>query len=142
MNPLWLLAVDGSLPALRAVDQVVREAARDAIAPAILLVNVQALLPADVTRFVSNAVVQDYHREAGDRALADARSRLEAAGLTYAQHLLLGEPAPTMVDFAKAQHCTLIVIGARGLGSVAGALLGSVTTKVIHLTDLPVLVVK
>lgn len=41
MNALWLIAVDGSLPALRAVDHVLREAARDTIAPAIMLINVQ-----------------------------------------------------------------------------------------------------
>lgn len=142
MNPLWLLAVDGSPAALRAVDHALREAARNVIAPTILLVNVQTLLPADVTRFVNHAVVEDYHREAGERAMADARSRLQAAGLTCAPHLLLGDPAPTIVDFAREQHASLIVVGARGLGSVAGALLGSVTTKIIHLTDLPVLVVK
>jgi nucleotide-binding universal stress UspA family protein len=33
-------------------------------------------------------------------------------------------------------------MGSRGLGSVAGILLGSVTTRVIHLTELPVLVIK
>ncbi|KFB66261.1 universal stress protein [Candidatus Accumulibacter vicinus] len=142
MNALWLIPVDGSPPALRAVDHVLREAARDAIAPAIMLVNVQAPLPSDVTRFVNYSVVQDYHREAGEAALAGARLRLETGGLAYSQHVLVGEPAPTIVNFAREQHCTLIVIGARGLGSVASALLGSVTSKVIHLTELPVLVVK
>ena len=104
--------------------------------------NVQAPLPSDVTRFVNYSVVQDYHREAGEAALAGARLRLETGGLAYSQHVLVGEPAPTIVNFAREQHCTLIVIGARGLGSVASALLGSVTSKVIHLTELPVLVVK
>jgi nucleotide-binding universal stress UspA family protein len=33
-------------------------------------------------------------------------------------------------------------MGTRGLGHVAGMLLGSVTTKVIHLTEVPVLLVK
>jgi nucleotide-binding universal stress UspA family protein len=33
-------------------------------------------------------------------------------------------------------------MGARGLGSVAGLLLGSVATKVVKLSTMPVLVVK
>jgi nucleotide-binding universal stress UspA family protein len=33
-------------------------------------------------------------------------------------------------------------MGARGLGTVTGVLLGSVTQRVVHLTDLPVVVVK
>ncbi|HPU78744.1 universal stress protein [Accumulibacter sp.] len=142
MKPLWLLPVDGSPPALRAVDHVVREVARNVTAPAILLVNVQPPLPSDVARFVDSGVLQDYHREAASNSLAVARARLDTAGLAYAPHILIGDPAPTIVDFARDQRCTLIVIGARGLGSVAGVLLGSVTNRVIHLTDLPVLVVK
>lgn len=142
MKPCWLVAVDGSLPALRAVDHVVHEAAGAGPPPTILLVNAQTPLPSDVARFVSSTVLQDYHREAGDGALASARQKLAAAGITCSPHILLGEPATTIVDFAREQHCTLIIVGARGLGSLAGALLGSVTTRVIHLTDLPVLVVK
>lgn len=142
MKARWLVPVDGSPPALRAVEHVVREAVRNAIAPEIILLNVQTPLPSDVSRFVSGSVLQEYHRETGDDALAGARARLEAAGLSYSPHALLGEPASTIVDFAREQQCTLIIIGARGLGSVAGVLLGSVTNRVIHLTDLPVLVVK
>ena len=142
MSPLWLVPVDGSLHALRAVDHVVREAGGDALAPAIILVNVQAPLPSDVTRFIDGSVVQDYHREAGEAALASARVRLAAAGLACSEHILIGETAQTIVDFAREQHCTLIIMAARGLGSVAGVLLGSVTHRVVHLTDLPVLVVK
>ncbi len=142
MNPRWLVPVDGSQVALRAVDHVVREAGVHTITPEIMLVNVQPRLPSDISRFVNSTVVQEYHRETGDAALASACGRLELAGLAYARHILLGEPAPTIVDFAKEHHCTLIVIGARGLGSVAGLVLGSVTKRVIQLTDLPVLVVK
>lgn len=142
MSALWLVPVDGSPHALRAVEYVVREAARDAVAPVIMLLNVQAPLPSDVTRFVDSTVVHDYHRDSGEVALASARAKLEAAGLACSAHILVGETAQTIVDFASRQHCTQIVMGARGLGSVAGVLLGSVTNRVVHLTDLPVLVVK
>jgi nucleotide-binding universal stress UspA family protein len=36
----------------------------------------------------------------------------------------------------------MVVMGTRGLGAVTGMLLGSVATKVIHLSDVPVLLVK
>ena len=142
MKPLWLLPVDGSLPALRAVDHVVHEAVTDAMPFEVVLVNVQPPLPSDITRFINSTVVEDYHRESGDAALAKARARLEAAGVAYSPHILIGEAAPTIVNCATEHGCALIVIGARGLGTVTGLVLGSVTRRVVHLTDLPVVVVK
>lgn len=52
-----------------------------------------------------------------------------------------GHPSRTIVDFAKEHEADLIVIGARGLGSVENFLLGSVSHKVTGLSKLPVLVV-
>ncbi|WP_300332217.1 universal stress protein [Accumulibacter sp.] len=142
MSAVWLVPVDGSPAAVHAVEHVIRHAVEDAVRPQIHLVNVQAPLPADVTRFIDDGVVQDYHREAGDAALRIARARLEAAGLIYSSHVLVGETAPSIAEYARRHACTLIVMGARGLGALAGVLLGSVTVRVIHLTDLPVMVVK
>jgi nucleotide-binding universal stress UspA family protein len=142
MAPSWLLPVDGSEAALRAVDHVVHEAVSDASLLEVVLINVQPPLPADITRFVSRSSVQDYHREAAEAALASARAKLEAAGIAYSQHILIGETAPAIADFAREHGCQLIVMGARGLGTVAGVLLGSTTQRVVHLTDLPVVIVK
>jgi nucleotide-binding universal stress UspA family protein len=138
----WLLPVDGSAPSLRAVEHVVQQAPSCTVPPNISLVNVQAALPSDVTRFVSKDNVEDYHRESGETALAEAGTRLEAAGHAYSKHIMIGEAAHAIADYAREHGCTLIVMGSRGLGSVAGILLGSVTTRVIHLTELPVLVIK
>ncbi|MDP2680239.1 MAG: universal stress protein, partial [Rhodoferax sp.] len=71
-----------------------------------------------------------------------ARQKLDAAGLAYSSHIMMGETAPTLVEFATDKTCSLIVMGARGLGNVAGLLLGSVATKVVKLSTLPVLLVK
>ncbi len=142
MNPTWLVPVDGSTHALRAIEHVIKEAANRHVSPNILLLNVQAPLPSDVVRFVDSSVVQEYHHEAGAAALTTAHQRVQAAGLSCTQHVLVGETAHAIVEFAREKHCDLIVIGARGLGSVAGLLLGSVTSRVVHLSELPVLVVK
>ncbi|MEF8723265.1 MAG: universal stress protein [Candidatus Accumulibacter delftensis] len=142
MKAHWLLPVDGSAPSLRAVEHVVQQAPSCTVPPTISLVNVQAALPSDVTRFVSKNNVEDYHRESGETALAEASTRLAAAGLAYSKHILIGEAAHAIADYATEHGGTLIVMGSRGLGSVAGILLGSVTTRVIHLTELPVLVIK
>ena len=96
----------------------------------------------DITRFIDEKVVEDFHREAGDAALAQARQKLDAAGLAYSSHIMMGETAPTIVEFAKDKACSLIVMGAHGFGSAVGLFMGSVTVKVVHLSTVPVLLVK
>ena len=52
-----------------------------------------------------------------------------------------GQPARTIVGFAADHDYDLIVIGSRGLGSIEGYLLGSVSHMVTGLATCPVLVV-
>ena len=52
-----------------------------------------------------------------------------------------GPTARTIVKFSEEHDNDLIVIGSRGLGSIEGYLLGSVSHKVTGLSDRPVLVV-
>ncbi len=142
MNTPWLIAIDGSEPSLKAVDHAIHEAANCLTKPQIFLLNVQAPLSSDITRFIEGKVVEDFHIEAGDAALATAKAKLSAAGLAYSAHILVGEAAPSIVDFAKDKSCSKIIMGARGLGSVIGLLMGSVATKVLHLSPVPVLLIK
>lgn len=142
MNTPWLIAIDGSEPSLKAVDYVIGEAACRATQPQVFLINVQAPLSSNVTRFIDGKVVDEYHQEAGDAALAAAKQKLAAADLAYSAHILIGEAAPTIVDFAKDKGCSLIIMGAHGFGSVLGLFMGSVTVKVVHLSHIPVLLIK
>lgn len=52
-----------------------------------------------------------------------------------------GQPARSIVAFAKEHDQDLIVIGSRGMGSVEDYLLGSVSHKVTGLAKCPVMVV-
>jgi Universal stress protein family len=54
---------------------------------------------------------------------------------------LEGDAAEQIVELARARDAAMIVVGSRGHGAVAGALLGSVSSPVIHRSDRPVLVV-
>lgn len=62
--------------------------------------------------------------------------------MKYVFHIGVGDAADTIVKYAQEKGCSQIVMGSRGLGAVSGLILGSVATKVIHLTDIPVLLVK
>jgi nucleotide-binding universal stress UspA family protein len=56
--------------------------------------------------------------------------------------VLEGSPAEAVVAMAATRQSDLIVIGSRGLGRLAGALLGSTSQKVISHAPCPVLVVR
>lgn len=62
--------------------------------------------------------------------------------LEVEEHLVEGPDAEAIVKAAKAHAADLIVIGSRGLGLVAGALLGSVSRRVCRQAPCSVLVVR
>lgn len=56
--------------------------------------------------------------------------------------VLEGEPADAVLGFAEAREADLVVVGSRGLGRVAGTLLGSVSREIVRRSDRPVLIAK
>ena len=56
--------------------------------------------------------------------------------------ILEGPPAEAILDVADTRKSDLIVMGSRGLGRLAGALLGSQSQKVVRHATCPVLIVR
>jgi len=56
--------------------------------------------------------------------------------------ILEGPPAEALLDVANTRKNDLIVMGSRGLGRLAGALLGSQSQKVMRHAACPVLIVR
>lgn len=138
----FLVAVDGSETSGRMIDHLLKKNAWYKEPIEVHLLNVQHPLHGDVTTFVDKEQIQQYHHDEGIKALADARAKLDAAGVRYVFHIGVGEPAQVIAHYARERQCDQIVMGSHGLGPVTSLVLGSVTTKVMHLTDLPVLIVK
>ena len=80
--------------------------------------------------------------EHGAAALANAKKLLDRAGLDYEAHVLIGDPAEKVAQFAKRNRFDKIIIGTHGRGSMTGLLMGSVASKVPHLATVPVTLVK
>jgi len=139
-----LLPVDGSQPSLRAVEHVIknREWYKDVLE--LHLLNVQHHMPYGhrVSSVIGHDKINEYHREEGMAALKPAMAKLDAAGLKYQYHIGVGDAAETIAEYAREKGCDRIYMGTRGMGSVSNVLLGSVATKVIALSDVPVLLVK
>ncbi len=138
-----LVPVDGSDNALRAVEYVVAQSALLKAPPSIHLVNVQlALVGVNVKIFIAKDDLNDYYRDEGRAALARACERLDAAGVTYQQHIGVGDPGEVIAQYLTSTACDHVVMGRRGLGSMTELMLGSVTNKVIHLAKVPVVLVR
>ncbi len=137
-----LVPVDGSETSNRAVDHLLKKLGWYKEPIELHLLNVQHALSGDVAAFVDYEQLKKYHQEEGLKALSSVRAKLDAAKVPYVFHIGVGDPAPVIVQYAQEKHCDQIFIGSRGLGSIAGMLLGSVTIKVIHLSEVPVLLMK
>ena len=138
-----LIPVDGSDNALRAVRHIVDHRSQFCEPIEVHLLNVQSpIASGSVKMFISRQQLNDYHRDEGMAALKEARAFVDRAGLPFHHHIGVGEIAPTIADYAKEKNCQQIVMGTHGRGGLAGMLLGSVATKVIHLAEMPVLLVK
>jgi nucleotide-binding universal stress UspA family protein len=142
MTQKWLLPIDGSDTSLNAARWVVGNAKALREAPELHLINVQAVLPSDIGRFINADTIKEFHLENGMKALAAARDELAAAGLTATLHVLIGDPATGITEFAASHGCSQIVIGTRGHSGLTGTLLGSVAMKLVHLATVPVLLVR
>lgn len=141
--PRILVAVDGSETSGRVIDLLVKTRASCKETVEVHLLNVQMpIAGVNVKMFISNESLNEYYREEGAAALKRARERLDAAGVAYIHHIGVGDPAEVIVEYAKAKGCDQIMMGSRGLGSVGGLVLGSIATKVLYLTTVPVTLVK
>ena len=141
-RPRWLLAIDGSEHCMRAVEWVISNVSRSKVVAEIHLINAQRPLPGHAAAHVSQEQLQQHHQEEGAKALAEAHARLDAAGIRYRSQVSVGDEAEVISDYARDNGCDLVLMGTRGLSSVANLMLGSVATRVIQLSPAPVLLVK
>jgi len=95
-----------------------------------------------VLAHVGKETLHAYYLEESQMLLQEAQRRLDAAGRFHTTHIHVGQPAEVITRLAGELACDLIVMGTHGLGALAGALTGSVASRVLHLASCPVLLVK
>jgi nucleotide-binding universal stress UspA family protein len=136
-----LVAVDGSNHVERVLDCVI-DLVRGHAPLEIILLNAQPKPEEWQTHGMAKEGIEQHLHELGQRALLPAGDKLKRAAIAFEQRVELGEPAETIVRVAGEEGCDMIIMGTRGLGSLAGLLLGSVANKVLHLTSVPLTLVK
>ena len=137
-----LLAVDGSPMSTRAAKHAARVAAQLATPAQLVLFNADPPMMQAVAVKIGLEATRRIHAENGQHAIRAARTALKRAHVQFSERLAVGDPAGAIIKAAKAERCDLIVMGTHGQGALQRLLLGSVASKVIAQTDIPVTVVR
>jgi len=137
-----LVPVDGSATSLEAVHQALRMI-QDGLRASLVLANVQE--PATLYEMLlahDPEVIEKVSAEAGLHLLEPAQALAAEAGVEHEIEVARGDPAHTLIDIHENFGCDMVVMGARGLGTLRSAMLGSVSHEVLHAAPVPVLIVK
>jgi nucleotide-binding universal stress UspA family protein len=136
-----LIATDGS-PASQEAVRFGVELAEEQGAVAVFVHVVPALDIIPGGGFGANAKVPREVLEDDWTPLKDAAAVASERGIWSRTVLLQGDAAGKIVKHADEIGADLIVVGSRGHGAVASALLGSVSRAVLHKARRPVLIVR
>jgi len=139
-----LVGTDGSDSSYRAVDRAA-EIARDATARLVIVCAYEPATPREVAAaedvlgdeafsVVGSAPAEETLRTAADRAAARGAGKIERVAVA-------GEPVKSLVSALEEHQADLIVVGNRGLNTLAGRLLGSVPAAVSRRSPCDVLIV-
>jgi len=139
-----LLATDGSECAVRAARKLVEMMPCFKEVPEVHLINVREplLLRGVYLTAVTRDVVQRSYEEEGELALTTSAKVLDDAKVQYTAEVLVGDVPQTIAQHAVRAGCAMIFMGTRGLTAISNLVLGSVATKLLHLADVPVVLVR
>ena len=139
-----LVGTDGSDSSYRAVDRAA-EIARDTTARLVIVCAYEPATPAEVAAagdmlkdeafsVAGSAPAEETLRTAAERAAARGAGKIERVAVA-------GEPVKSLVSALEEHQADLLVVGNRGLNTLAGRLLGSVPAAVSRRSPCDVLIV-
>jgi nucleotide-binding universal stress UspA family protein len=135
-----LLAVDGSEHALHATRKAA-ELARLTKPVEFRIVVAYDPIPLYLGEPNMQLVITNRKGEA-EEVLNAAMKEVGTVPCEIHTELLEGDPASAILEVAKVRNSDVIVMGSRGLGRLAGLLLGSTSQKVVSHAPCPVLIVR
>jgi nucleotide-binding universal stress UspA family protein len=133
-----VLAYDGSEYSQRALQRA--KAIAERFEATLWLVHVFRN-PSDLLGYTDYEKLFAKRKSAAQAVLDDARQQLGRTTFTIQEKLQDGLETESILKVAENCKADLIVMGTRGLGTVKGLLVGSVSRKVIHYAECPVMVV-
>lgn len=137
-----VVGTDGSETSLRAVERAAT-LARDADAT---LVIACAFIPAKPDPAAQDALGDEAYQVVGSAPADDTVSRardlaIKAGATRIETEAVQGKPSDTLQKIVKSRDADLLVVGNRGLNTLAGRIIGSVPLDIVRHTPIDVLVV-
>lgn len=141
-----VVGTDGSDSSYLAVDRAARIAA-DSGATLVVACAYHPARPDDVTKardqlgddvayqVVGSTPAEDSVRTATERARKAGAAKIDTV-------VVDGEPVPTLSKVVSERDADLLVVGNRGLNTLAGRILGSVPSEAARKSDVDVLIVR
>ena len=138
-----IVATDGSAHSLAALEAFVSRLAWFKSPPEVELVTVHPAIPyGRAAAWAGKETVEKYYAEESDAALKPATDLLKTRGVAFRTAKLVGDASEQIVKHAQSAGCDLIVMGTHGQTAMANLVMGSVTTKVIAASTVPVMLLK
>ena len=132
-----LVPMDGSKNSFRGLDTAIflaRQCGATITGLFVVPIYPKSFMPITYAKEYITKTVKDF--------MEDAKKRSAQNGIVFVGKTIIGRESSEIIDFAAKNKFDIIVIGARGLGSVKEAFLGSVSHAVVHKSKIPVLIVK
>ncbi|HEX8011507.1 MAG TPA: universal stress protein [Casimicrobiaceae bacterium] len=138
-----LLPVDGSASAARATQKLIETLGWYREQPKVDLLAVHLPVPRfpNMGLVVSEEMLERYYAEECEAMLAPSKKALDAAGVQYTAHTLVGAIGESIIEQAKRSGSNMIYMGTRGMTALSNMVLGSVATRVLHLAHIPVVLI-
>jgi nucleotide-binding universal stress UspA family protein len=138
-----LVAVDGSDSAKHGLKHALKLAkVHGNMELHLLTVHPEPMIYGEIQVYVPREKMEELQKLHSMDILQPAIEAAKSAGVRFKSEVLAGSTAPTIVKRAEELDCIGIVMGTRGMGAIGNLVMGSVATKVVHLTKLPVTLVK
>jgi nucleotide-binding universal stress UspA family protein len=142
-----LVPVDGSGYANRAIDYASDLASKyDAKVVLLHAINYPSgRLPDDLHKYAVSEHLDEPDEVAAvvEKLLETAEERAKDAGAKeIARESREGSPAEVILDAVKSFDVDTVVMGSRGFSELKGLLVGSVSLKILHHTEVPVTIVR
>lgn len=136
-----LLAADGSAYTKKALAWLLANHDFAGAGDELVVLTVQAKLPAAVAASVGASAVRDYHAAEAGKILKPIEKFLAKHNIAWRASWVAGAPSEEILRAAKREKVHQIVMGTHGRGLLGQAVMGSVAQRVVSQSPVPVLLV-